>query len=260
MPGQKTAMAEAAREYLQRGWSVIPLRPHDKRPLIAWHEFQTRRAHTGAVDSWWGPGTNANLGVVTGQISGLVVLDLDGEQGRTSVRDRQLPITPIAQTGHGWHYYFAHPGTQVDNAVGILPGVDLRGDGGYVVAPPSIHQSGARYHWLVPPFSTPLAPLPAWLRSSRQRVQRPTARPERTGWRHMLQTQVPEGRRNQTLTRIAGYLLRIPGVDPFASFELVFAWNQVYCQPPLGRDEVIAIFNSIATREATRRLRRETDV
>jgi len=253
-------MRESALEYLRRGWSVIPLRPRDKRPLLAWQRYQDMRASAEEVSSWWHRQPEANVGVLTGAVSGLVVLDLDGEAGRASVAGMQIPATPIVHTGHGWHYYFAHPGGHVENAVGLLPGVDVRGDGGYVVAPPSIHQSGARYEWLIAPSEVPLAETPDWIvrRDARNVVQARESRP-RDNWPDLLRRHVPEGRRNQTLTRIAGYLLRQHGLNHYSALELVFAWNLVYCSPPLSREEVLGIFNSIAAREASRRVRRQMD-
>lgn len=251
-------MSDTALEYLRHGWSVIPLEPQGKRPLIRWQDRQLVRADVDTVESWWLGTPAANLGVVTGQISGLVVLDLDGAQGRRSVRDQELPATPIAQTGRGWHYYFSHPGHAIHNAAGLLPGVDLRGDGGYVVAPPSIHQSGNRYEWMLDPFDTPLAPLPDWLlRTGDDATARRTPRRAPGNWPLLLRTPVPEGRRNQTLTRVAGYLLRASGIGSESALELAFAWNRAYCQPPLDRDEIVTIFYSIAARESARRLRRE---
>lgn len=248
-----------ALDYLRHGWSVIPLRPRDKRPLLAWQRFQTTRATEKDLAYWWARQPEANVGVVTGAVSGVVVLDLDGEAGRQSVEKMQLPATPIARTGHGWHYYFAHPGAQVENAVGLLPGVDVRGDGGYVVAPPSTHQSGVRYQWLLEPFETPLAELPDWI--SRKTVGgrgQEEGRP-RDSWPDLLRRRAPQGKRNQTMTRIAGYLLRNPSFNQYSALELAYAWNLAYCDPPLSRDEVLGVFNSIAAREASRRLRRQVD-
>lgn len=253
---------DAALMYLQHGWSVIPLRTRDKRPLTPWQSYQANRPSEDTVSAWYRESPDANVGIVTGAISGLVVLDLDGNEGVAAVQGRDLPITPVVETGGGgFHYYFQHPGgaRTVPNRAGILPHVDVRGDGGYVVAPPSIHQSGRQYRWLISPNDTPLAPCPQWL------LQRPRTARGMHGhnpagsWRTLLQTEVPEGQRNQTVTRIAGYLLRQFGLDPYVCLHLVDAWNQVYCRPPLEHSEVAQIFNSIASREATRRMRRETD-
>lgn len=252
---------QAALTYLhQYSWSVIPLRPRDKRPLASWLPYQTQRASAESVCSWFQTYPDSNVGIVTGAVSGLVVLDLDGEEGRAAVQGRELPVTPVAQTGGGGlHYLFRHPGVPVRNQAGILPHVDVRGDGGYVVAPPSVHQSGRRYRWLIAPDETPLAPIPGWLLPKGGTARSAQGRSGVDRWEDFLRTQVPEGRRNQTLTRIAGHLLRHSGLSARESFELGYAWAQVYCTPPLARDEVARIFNSIATREASRRMRRELD-
>ncbi len=140
----------AALCYAQRGWSIIPIVSTGKKKkpdLKTWSPYQNQRAEEKTIRAWWGAKPQRNIGIVTGHISGLVVLDVDGEQGRASVRGFTLPATPTVQTGKGFHYYFAYPGFHVANAVGFLPGLDIRADGGYVVAPPSVHPSGARYNY-----------------------------------------------------------------------------------------------------------------
>jgi hypothetical protein len=98
---------------------------------------------------------------VTGAISGIVVLDLDGEEGEASLNSLgHLPVTPKVRTGRGHHLYFKHPGTFVGNPVNTMPGLDVRGDGGYVVAPPSIHPDGSVYEWALHPSEVPFAELP----------------------------------------------------------------------------------------------------
>ena len=143
------AIAGAGLAYLRRGWSVIPIRPMDKRPLIAWREYQTRRAAPEELLSWFRSWPAANLAIVTGAISGLVVLDLDpAHGGMESWRVMVQHYGPVGATpsaisgGGGRHLYFAHPGTQLRNRAGLRPGMDMRGDGGYIVAPPSRHASG----------------------------------------------------------------------------------------------------------------------
>lgn len=146
-----------ALHYLELGWSVIPVACETKKPLIAWKEYQARRATVDEVVAWWRQWPAANIGVVTGAVSGLIVLDIDGEAGEASLaRCGPLPLTPMVRTGKGRHIYFAHPGAVIRNFARKLPGLDLRGDGGYVVAPPSLHASGARYTWEVAPDGLPL--------------------------------------------------------------------------------------------------------
>ena len=122
------------------------------------------------VRQWWGRWPDANIAIATGAESGLVVLDVDVTDDKRGdrtlvelVRDRgPLGDTLHALTGSaGSHFYFAHPGGRVGNSAGRLGrGLDTRGDGGYVVAPPSVHASGHRYTWCA---GGELAPLPAWL-------------------------------------------------------------------------------------------------
>ena len=153
----------AALDCLERGWSPIPLHPRSKKPSLPWQAFQTRHATEAEVCSW---PAESNLGVVTGSISGLVVVDVDGPEGQeafTARCDGVLPYTPTVKTGKGLHLYFNHPGGQVTNRVGLLSKVDLRGDGGFVVMPPSVHENGTTYEWVVSPDAERLAELPPWV-------------------------------------------------------------------------------------------------
>lgn len=171
--------------YLARGWSVIPLAPREKFPDPAllpkqwdawegrekatWKPYQERHATMEEVAAWLARSPDLNLGILTGAVSGLVVLDLDGAAAVRDALTRGLPHTPIATTGKGLHLYLAHPGGAVPNRANLIedsPGYDLRGDGGYVVAPPSVHPSGWQYRWLVTPEEIPLAPLPEWLQEA----------------------------------------------------------------------------------------------
>jgi len=124
-----------------------------------------------AVRLYWARWPTANIGIATGSASDLVVLDVDprngGEEGRIELEARigPLPDTPQVLTGGGGtHDYFSHPGSTVPNRknLGGLPGVDLKGDGGYVVAPPSNHTSGCPYAWdaMFHPVEVPIAPCP----------------------------------------------------------------------------------------------------
>lgn len=150
---------DVARQYVKWGLSPIPLRAHDKRPLRAWEEFQKRVVTEAEIAAWQWP----NIGIVTGAISGVIVLDADSAEGENIIVLRGVPQTPTVKTAKGKHRYFKHPGGRVSNFARKLPGLDLRGDGGYVVAPPSVHPSGAVYTWLVSPEECEFAPVPDWL-------------------------------------------------------------------------------------------------
>jgi hypothetical protein len=114
----------------------------------SWKRFRRERADLALVRRWFTQKPYANVGIVTGEISAVVVLDADGEAGVTELERRGYPITWTARSGSGGlHLYFRHPGYPVGNRK--IAGIgDLRGDGGLIVAPPSLHVSGDRYEWL----------------------------------------------------------------------------------------------------------------
>jgi hypothetical protein len=229
---------------------VIPIERHAKRPLVAWLEFQSRLASTREVEGWFAHWPEVNVGIVTGRVSGLVVIDVDAGHGGESSLIRlesahgTLPASVEALTGGGGrHLYFAHPGGRVGNWVGLFSGVDLRADGGCVVAPPSLHPSGRRYAWARgrSPDEARLAPLPAWLQreSGARRAAHPLAH-----WRQLVRAGVAEGERNSTLASLAGHLLRRE-VDPEVVLDLLLAWNRARCSPPLEDAEVARVVESI---------------
>jgi hypothetical protein len=187
---------------------------------------------------------------VAGRLSGLVIVDVDPRHGGTETlealaRDHgPLGSTLEAETGSGGrHLYFAHPGGVVRNRVGLAPGIDLRGDGGLVVAPPSVHPSGRLYRWRAgrAPDDAALAPVPAWLlRESRtSRSGHPLAY-----WRTRVREPAREGERNATIASLTGHLLW-HDVDPEVATELLLAWNRARCEPPLADEEVVRTVESI---------------
>jgi hypothetical protein len=143
------------------------------------------------------------------------------------------------------------PDTEIRNSASkIAPGVDVRGTGGYVLAPPSIHPSGRRYAWSVDSANAIAGP-PAWLLSLIAAAAAPCATPPSV-WHELVTAGVSEGSRNDSVARLCGHLLR-RYVDPQVSLELVRAWNAVRCRPPLADGEVTSIVNSIAGKELKRR-------
>lgn len=164
-------MLNYALKYRSLGLSVIPLRQNGKEPLILWAEFQKRRATEQEIKEWWNAVPNANIGIVTGKISDLIVVDLDGMEGIGSAQKLGLTSSLVSLTGNGKHLWYKN-NPNVQNSVRTLPGVDIRAEGGYIVAPPSIHKSGKRYRWLnghnpvqimakLQPFPTALWNVPA---------------------------------------------------------------------------------------------------
>jgi putative DNA primase/helicase len=171
---------------INRGWSVLPLcpkGPRAKQPLIScvkdeaghttgklehdtagWKYYQTHRPDAETLARWETKWPDRNIGIATGATSGIVVLDVDGPDGEESLAKMgTLPRTPCVKTARGQHHYFRHPGCHVGNFVGQRPGLDFRGDGGYVVGAGSVHKSGHIYQWIVTPEECPLAEMPQWL-------------------------------------------------------------------------------------------------
>lgn len=247
---EQASMAEAAARYLARGWSVLPLRPRDKRPLIRWEHLQNERPSEDNIAEWFRRWPDANIGIVTGEISNLIVLDVDPKHGGDAVLERlERRYRPLSATvevvtgGGGRHLYFAHPGGLTRNRAGLAQGIDLRGDGGYVVAPPSIHPSGRLYTWV--PGRTPdemtLAPLPRWLIVP---IRGPRIGRSLSDWRRLVREGVAEGQRNSTIASLTGHLLW-HGVDSDVALELLLAWNRMRCRPPLEDAEVAQVVASI---------------
>ena len=252
MAGERVDGLAAALAYQARGWSVVPLRPGEKRPLIRREGFQHQPASESQVRRWFEHWPDANLGVVTGAVSGLIVLDIDPEHGggdSLAAFERQHGPTPptleAITGGGGRHLYFSHPGGVVHNRVNLAAGLDLRGDGGYVVVPPSRHPSGKHYAWAPDrgPDEVAIGPMPPWLSrllsGEGERHGHPMAY-----WRALARDGVHQGARNNTIASFTGHLLW-HGVDPEVAMELMLGWNETRCRPPLPADEVIAVVNSI---------------
>jgi len=241
---------DTARRYLARGWSLLPLRSHDKRPLVAWEPLQSSHPSAEQVADWFGRWPDANIGIVTGEISNLIVLDIDPKHGGDASLDRlerqfgQLPATiEVTTGGGGHHFYFAHPGGLIRSRTGLAQGVDLRGDGGYIVAPPSIHPSGHPYLWAVghSPEDVALAALPRWILLESGGIR---ARRTPSDWRRLVREGVPEGQRNSSIAALTGHLLWHQ-VDPEVVLELLLSWNRMRCRPPLQDAEVAQVVSNI---------------
>lgn len=158
-----TELPESWRIPRELGFSVFPVLPRSKEPACKWKCYQAEHASLAAVELWAAQGKN--VGIATGEVSRLLVLDLDSAEAIAEAERRGLPDTATVRTSKGLHVYFRHPGGTLGNRAGIFPGADIRGDGGYVVAPGSVHESGFVYQWENPPGLFELAPPPEWLLS-----------------------------------------------------------------------------------------------
>ena len=158
-------MLKAALAYARRGVPVFPCETSAKRPLTRnGHWAATTDPH--AIERWWKRWPSANVAIPTGEKSGVVVLDVDVDDGGPESLARlervgvPVPKTARARTGGGGiHLFFRYPrGTEICNSAGLLgPGLDVRGEGGYVVVPPS--RTRGLYRWV---DTSPLAEA-SWL-------------------------------------------------------------------------------------------------
>jgi hypothetical protein len=222
---------KAALSYAERGWRVCPLyepspdgkcscgrvecNSPGKHPRTN-HGLKEATTDTARIQSWWTQWPNANIAIATGRDSGLVVLDVDRPESLIGWQSDTLAV----QTGKGQHFYFTLSGTGVKNSVCKLgDGLDLRGDGGYVVAPPSRHANGVTYTWLN--FDKEPQPAPAWLLQSNP---------------------IPQGQRNETLFRMAS-AMRGKGKHP-DEIEAELHLANFRCVPPLSDEEVRKIAES----------------
>ena len=139
----------AALSYHKRGLSVIPIQPPRKSRSSLGSNIKPAR-HGGEIKAWWAKWPDANVGIVTGAVSGLVVIDLDMREAKEKLKELvpgfDFTTVPRSRTGKGWQLFFKHPEVTIQNRAGVIPGLDVRGDGGYVVAPPSIHPNGKQYN------------------------------------------------------------------------------------------------------------------
>jgi hypothetical protein len=249
----KAALALAA-----RGMRIFPCTARGKTPATA-HGVKDATSDPVRIESWWLRDPSYNLAIATGAVSGIFVVDVDGLDAEAALRALEaehgaLPVTVEVVTGAGRHIWLKHPAdtTIANSASKIAPGIDVRGDGGYALAPPSVHPSGRRYCWSVD-CAKAVAEAPAWLLA---KIAVPnggdgTATPP-SEWLRLAESGVSEGTRNDAIARLTGHLLR-RRVDPRVALELVRTWNSARCRPPLADTEVEQVVNSIAGKELKRR-------
>jgi len=258
-------LKQFALHYSSLGLSVIPLHSviggkcscgspacgkPGKHPRIRWRSLQGKPLTEDQISEIWQQYPESNIGVITGSMSGIAVLDIDGPEGIASLEAcgvslTDLPATPTVMTGGGGlHLYFRmpHDPSQIKTSAGVLPKVDIRADGGLVVMPPSMHVSGRRYEWqsnsgldldfadfdftmVTEPESKPVA-------DSKQK------------WYEKLLAGVSSGGRNEAATRLAGRYLGL-GMSETEVFSLLKGWNS-YNDPPLPLDELRRTVRSIS--------------
>lgn len=225
------------RTLADRGLKLFPVCARGKTPLIAqWQHRATSDCED--LSHWLAQHPQCNWGAVTGYSSRVFVLDVDGPQGFAALRaltsqHQALPVTLSALTARGTHFYFRVPDAQVVRTRAGFPasGIDVRGNGGYAVVPPSMHESGHQYRFA--DLAARIAEPPEWL--IREIAQRTAA----------FLPKVYKGHRNSRLTRLAGSLRR-KGATLEELEDALFAANQTRCVPPLDGSEVSRIARSVA--------------
>ncbi len=231
---------QAARDYVANGFSVIPVLPHGKKPAFSWKEYQQRLPHDEELVGWFGNGTQYNIGIVTGDVSGLAVVDLDSGQAVAFAKDHNIQPSPMVKTGRGFHvYYKTKDGIRNFQQRDDLPDIDLRAEGGYVVAPPSVHESGRSYEWVKGRElgEVEMAELPAWVLAEKPEEKRAVKE---------LYHGVENGGRNKALARLVGSWINDGG-----SLEEIIEQAQVWNtgnSNPLPSGEVERTVQSISER------------
>ena len=223
-----------ALKYIKHGFSIIPVGT-DKKPIVSWLPYQTTRATEQQVKEWFDVPNPPNIAIITGEISGVTVVDV--EKGG---KWEHYPVTMTARSGGGgYHLYYKYaPGVQ--NRARVHELTDIRGNGGYIIAPPSKHASGGTYEFIRKEATQPF-PYQMFNETPEKRKE--------TKWDEIMQG-VPDGGRNQTAAVVIGKILN--SIHPLdwatVAWEMVVLWNGRNI-PPLEEKELRGVFNSIIGRE-----------
>lgn len=266
-----TGAVHIALAYARIGWRVHPIRPGEKLPLL--RDWPARASiDPEAIRRWWDSWPDANVAVATGERSGLFVLDVDGTEGERSLAELErkhgpLPdLYPMQWTGGGrggWQAFFAWPGVPAKNSVGRLGrNLDTRGDGGYVLVPPS--RTTGCYAWAPDrdPWTLPPEPAPDWLvdlliaEPEPEVVRRPWSAPKPEVGDAYLKTAIatelenvrlaPPGQRNHSLNRSAFNLFRFVGEHRIDAGKLRGYLEQAALSAGLGPVEIARTLRSAA--------------
>ena len=230
----KTRLQRAALKYQRRGLAIIPIGAN-KRPLFSWKKYTTKIPTRKQIKAWWIKYPYANIGIITGKISNLTVVDIEAGGNIDA-----YPDTLVCQTGGGGYHFYYRYTEQLKNKVRIKELTDIRNDSGYVVAPPSVHQSGKRYKWYI---RKKIAPFPSHLF-----YEKSIEEAKSTEWDDILDG-VKAGERNATAAKVCGLFLT---KSPYSLWEkiawpAVKNWNQQN-QPPLSENELREVYQSISGR------------
>src|SRR3989344_48821 len=223
--------------YLSLGWNPIPV--NRKIPLIEWKRYQTEKVTKELIEEWWAKWPDAGIAIITGKISGIAAIDIDIHKGG---KIEGLTPTITSRTGGGGqHCIYSYPSEGIGSYAGIVDHVDIRGDGGYIVVPPSLHESGRKYEWIVSPEDAKPEILPQIIFDlvKKQRINKPK------DW-EQIHKGVQEGQRNATATSYIGKVLQTtdPSMWEMSGWDAVCKWNDGN-KPPLPYLELRRTWESI---------------
>lgn len=249
-------LVAAAFDYAARGLPVFPLVPAGKAPAVS-RGFLSATTNPATIRRFW-TNPDCNVAIPTGARSGFWALDVDGVEGAATMRALEMkhgrmPKTRTVVTARGMHLWFAYPGFIPTTVGRIGPGIDTRGDEGYVVVPPSIHQTGHSYAFLGDRWA-PIEPAPAWLviaartkpvKLITERAVATIRGPRLAGayGRSALQAEItalaatPPGRRNDTLNRAAFSLFQLVAGGELSETEVMAALQQACITNGLAKDD-----------------------
>lgn len=233
-------LAAAALDYARRGRRILPLEPRAKTPYPGSGGVHDATNDVERVARWWREKPESNIGLATGEPNGFVVVDIDPRNGG-SAETLRLPSTLTVSTGSGTHFYLGFR-PNLRSAI-LRPGVDLKSTGGYVVAPPSIHPSGAVYSVM---RRLGIAEFPAHLVNGHE-----TTRVASSGV--VVGDKIPLGMRNSVLASLGGSM-RAKGCTPPTILLALLAENVARCDPPLQDSEVGGIARSVSRYDTARSL------
>tara|TARA_Y100000310_G_scaffold216113_1_gene217106 strand:- start:2186 stop:2992 length:807 start_codon:yes stop_codon:yes gene_type:complete len=239
----------AAIAYTNIGYPVFPIRVNAKTPLTP-HGFKEATTDQARIIEWWGNWPDANIGLATGEVSGVSVVDIDGPAGVDSVKMLGLPKTWTVQTprGTGYHLYFTYT-PDLKQAAAVMPGIDIRNDGGYILLPPSYvvdEEKGYEGTYTVRRHVLPaeIHHIPDALTGHQRTVSHvTTSEPRDPTWVSESLGGVPESQRNDTSARLVGYFHR-RGLrrDEIIAVMTPFARG---CSPPMDSRELETTVDSV---------------
>lgn len=239
---------EAIKYATKYNWAVFPVSQKTKKPLTP-HGCKDAKKNVGAITSWWTRNPDASIGIATGSISNLVVIDADIDENKgidgiislhrwETAHHKTLPETVQVKTGRGgMHLYFQYHGSDIGNRAGLLDGLDVRGEGGYIIAPPSMHPNGTRYHWEQSPEEIELAPLDDVV------MELLGTSIKKESERFELPQLIPMGERNHTLFQLA-CSLQSQGLSDQSIRAALVETNKTSCAVPVDDDEIETILSS----------------